>query len=1119
MISVSPETSGAMTNFFISYTGVDSDWAEWIASILETAGSSVVIQAWDFRPGSNFAVEMQRAAAGSERTIAVLSPDYLRSLYAMAEWAAAFAADPDGTKGKLVPVLVREAKLDGLLAPIIYIKLVGLGEAAAREALLKGLAPGRARPASVPFPGSAPFPGASTPQDPNAAQATLESLPLEGVPKPGRLPVGSRMPWARNDFFVGREEDLKALARQLKAGETSAVGQVETAAATGLGGIGKTQLASEFVHRYGRFFAGGVFWMSFADPGAVPAEVAACGRSLNLHSSFDALTLEQQVRLVEEAWQSPLPRLLVFDNCEDEELLQRWRPRFGGSRVLVTSRRQEWDPTLGVKTVPLTTLPRPASIELLRRFRPDVPETEPALDDIANALGDLPLALHLAGSFLQTYRASPFGQPRAYVESLLQMDLLAHPSLQGRGAKISPTGHEDHVGRTFALSFERLNLDDETDALAIDLLARAAWFACGEPIPRLLLLKTVHASSDGLAGSLLAEDAIRRLIDLGLLESNNRNDLLMHRLVAAWARGTTKSDQARIAVEETILQEANISNETRNPALLLTWQPHLRTIADQAMERENRMAARLCSELGAHLWQAGDYSGARFYLERAVALHEKFSGSESQDLGSSLNFLGRAFHDQGDYSAALPLLERSLRIRENVLGPEHPDTAHSLNDIGVLLSSQGSHKRVRPYYERALAIREKVLGLEHPDTALSFSNLGSLFRALGNYEEARSYYERALVIREKVLGKEHPDIANSFSNLGSLFKALGNYEKARSYFERALVIQEKVLGAEHPDIAISFRSLGRIFQDLGDYKRARPYYERALVIQEKVLGAEHPNTVISFSGLGRIFQNLGDYERARSYYERALAIQEKVLGAEHPDTAISFSNLGSVFQDLGDYERARSYYERALAIQEKVLGAEHPDTAISLGNLGSIFQDLGDYERARSYYERTLAIQEKILGEENPGIATSFSNLGSIYQDLNQYDEARSYYERALMIQEKALGKEHPDIANNLTNFGSLLQKQGSLREALFFAERALTIREKVLGPEHPDTARSLVNLGAVLFNQGNTLRARWFLERALRIFTNRLGPNHPATQEARKRLELFPGSRRLKKQRSKRKS
>lgn len=834
-----------MTDFFISYTHVDRPWAEWIAWVLEEAGHKARIQAWDFRPGGNFVIEMQKAVVGSERTIAVLSPDYLRSLFAMAEGGAAFAADPDGSKGKLVPVLIREVPQEelGLLSTIIHIRLAGLEEAAAREALVNGLVPGRVRPEKVRFPGAHLFPGrAAAPPDPKIARNVLEALPLEEVPKPGPLPVGSRMPLAPNPLFVGREEDLKALARQLKAGDTSAVGQVEIAAATGLGGIGKTQLASEFAHRYGRFFAGGVFWMSFFDAPSVSVEVAASGQSLSLHSSFDALTLEQQVRLVEEAWQSPLPRLLVFDNCEEEALLQRWRPRFGGARVLVTSRRAEWDATLSVKTVPLTTLPRPASIELLRLFRPDVPAEDPILDAIADELGDLPLALHLAGSFLKTYQNSAFGQAAAYLEQLRNTDLLTHPSLEGRGAGVSPTGHAAHVGRTFALSFERLEPARTEDALATRLLSRAAWFAPGKPIPRLLLLQSGGVDLGDLSTGLDAEDALRRLVDLGLLEVNDQNDLLMHRLVAAWVRGVADSDEALEAVEEVMVAEANRLNKTDNPAPLRPWQPHLRMLTDRADDRKDEMAARLCGELGIHLWQAGDYVGARPYLEKAVALHEEVLGLEHPATARSLNDLGRLLHSQGEYSAARATYERGLAIRERALGLEHPDAAQSLSDLGILLSDQRDYGEARPRLERALAIREKILSPEHPDIARSLNNLGSLLLEQHDFARARQYYERALAIEEKVLGPEHPSTAGTLSNLGSLLEVQGDFAGARAYFERALAIEEKALGLEHPITAQSLMNLGTVRKSQGNLARARWYWERAARILKASLGPKHPET-------------------------------------------------------------------------------------------------------------------------------------------------------------------------------------------------------------------------------------------------------------------------------------
>ena len=665
-----------MTDFFISYTGADRAWAEWIGWVLEEADHSVRIQAWDFRPGSNFVVEMHKAAADAERTIAVLSPAYLDSVFGMAEWAAAFAKDPIGEKGTLLPVIIRKVDLDGLLATVVHIELIGMDEAAAREKLLAGLVRGRGKPMEKPA-----FPGGRRPRFPAAG---LDALPLDEIPDPSPLPPGSRMPFAINPLFVGRQDDLRTLARQLKAGETSAVGQI--AAATGLGGIGKTQLASEFVHRYGRFFEGGVFWMSFADPAAVPAEVAACGRSLGLHPSWDGLTLDQQVQLVEDAWARSMPRLLVFDNCEEEDLLARWRPRFGGARVLITSRRAQWDLSLGVQPLQIGTLPRAVSIELLRKFRPDLPAEDQTLDALAAELGDLPLALHLAGSFLERYAEAPDGQPAAYLEALRRGGLLQHPSLQGRYAKLSPTSHEAHVGRTFALSIERLKPDDETDAFALALLARAAHFAPGEPIPRHLLFKAVDLDEGDPEARLRAEDALGRLTALGLLEAGKAGGLVMHRLVAEFARNSGEVEEARNAVEESLWAEARRLNNAGIPGPLLAWQTHLRAVTESAQLRDDTAAAGLCNTLGYHLRMIGDYPGARPYYERALAIWEKVL----------------------------------------VLGAEHPDTARSLNNLGFLFQSEDDLAGARSCYERALAIWEARLGPDHPDTKLARGNLAAL---------------------------------------------------------------------------------------------------------------------------------------------------------------------------------------------------------------------------------------------------------------------------------------------------------------------------------------------------------------------------------------------------------
>jgi tetratricopeptide (TPR) repeat protein len=340
---------------------------------------------------------------------------------------------------------------------------------------------------------------------------------------------------------------------------------------------------------------------------------------------------------------------------------------------------------LGVAALPLGVLKRAESIELLRKFHPDLSET--AAGQIAQELGDLPLALHLAGSFLARYQTVV--SPENYLARLREPEVLAHASLQGRGLEHSPTKHELHVGRTFAVSYERLDGDDETDRMALALLARAAYFAPGEPIPRALLVATVEVDGADEMATLLAADGLARLGELGLLEMEAEETVVLHRLLGVFVKNVGADQAAQAAVEETVLAEANRLNNAGAPGPLLAWQPHLRVVTEGAQEREDERAAGLCNTLGYHLRMIGDYAGARPYYERALA------------------------------------------IRESVLGPQHPATALSLNNLGLLLQDLGDPAAARPYLERALNIFETVLGPEHPYTRTVRGNLASLDEAEG----------------------------------------------------------------------------------------------------------------------------------------------------------------------------------------------------------------------------------------------------------------------------------------------------------------------------------------------------------------------------------------------------
>jgi KaiC/GvpD/RAD55 family RecA-like ATPase len=166
-------------DFFISYTRADEAWAVWIAWQLEQEGYTVVVQPWDFRPGSDFGLEMQRAVTSTERTLVVVSPAYQQATFPQSEWVVAFGRDPAGDRGTLVPVRVADFSPEGIFLTRTYIDLVGLDAGAARDALLNGVKRSRAKPLAEPgFPGDRQADHPAFPGDEQGAAADQGDEPL-----------------------------------------------------------------------------------------------------------------------------------------------------------------------------------------------------------------------------------------------------------------------------------------------------------------------------------------------------------------------------------------------------------------------------------------------------------------------------------------------------------------------------------------------------------------------------------------------------------------------------------------------------------------------------------------------------------------------------------------------------------------------------------------------------------------------------------------------------------------------------------------------------------------------------------------------------------------------------
>jgi len=661
-------------DFFISYNKADKPWAEWIDRELRAAGCTTVIQANDFGPGCNFILEMQKATEEAERTIAVLSPAYLGALYTQPEWAAAFAKDPTGEKRLFVPIRVAPCQLKGMLANVVYMDLVGLDEAAAREALLDCLLPSR-QPGKV----KGAFPGAAGTKAPRF---------------PGALPPIWNVPHRRNPNFTGREEELAELSKTLAKGGTAAL----TQAITGLGGVGKTQLAIEYVYRHVSDY-GLIWWVGAEVPAKRAADFAALAAPLDLREK-DSANQPEIVGAVRRELGRRTRWLLVFDDAGAPEDLADYLPQGTAGHVVVTSRNPAWA-SLG-KPLPVKTLPRPESVQFLLKRSGD--EDGQAADALAEALGDLPLALEHAAAYVEQK-----GCTLAHY-----LDLYEKQGKELRRRANAPAGYTATVATTWEIS---LGEAEKASPAAAELLNLCAFLA-PDGIPLDILreqaAKLPKRLAQALREPLKLDEALAALRRYSLVEVAG-DALSIHRLVQTVARdrlGTKEWRAFAAAAIEAINSAFPLdSDDVRN------WPQ--------------------CSRLLAHAL--------------ASASHAEAENLAPASTGRLLNQAGMYLLGRAAFPEAKAAFGRALPIFEAALGKDHPNVATLVNNLGRVLQDMGDLAGAKRHFERALAIDEAAFGPNHPSVATDINNLGSVHRDMGDLEGAKRHFERALPILEAAL--------------------------------------------------------------------------------------------------------------------------------------------------------------------------------------------------------------------------------------------------------------------------------------------------------------------------------------------------------------------------------
>jgi len=755
-----------------------------VAWQLTEAGYTAELDVWDWAAGRNFVTAMSDALGRCDRMVALFSGAYFdRSRYTTDEWSSAALHVPGTGEGRLVPVRVEEvpaADVPAVLRPLVYRDLFGMGEEQARQVLLEAVA-GPRRPGRAPM-----FPGHGT-------RGGGSRMGGSGPRLPGSVPRVWSIP-ARNPGFTGRDGLLVAVRERLLAGDAAVVQAFQ-----GMGGVGKTQLATEYAHR----FAGSydvAWWVNSEQAGLIGDQFAALGAALGCVEAGAGTEAVRSAVLSElRGWGR---WLLVFDNAEDPADITPWLPG-GGGHVLITSRERHWAHV--AEPVEVDVLARAESVAILQARVAGLGDAD--ADRLAGGLGDLPLGIAQAAGFM-----AETGMPAAEYLGLLETRAgqLLDQATPG-------SGYPRSLAAAAQLIAERL---DQQDRAAAELASLCAFLA-PEPIPEDLFTSAPAALAGELADRVADPLAWRQtLVHLAgqSLARFDRRGLVMHRLTQAILRDRLSPAQAAAtrARSEGILA-ASDPGDPDNPVTWPRWaqlMPHL--LATDLAATENFDLRWMACNGCAYLLSRGDTRAGHDLASNLRQQWRQRLGEDDQNTRAAVTYIAWALQDMGRHADARDLDKDTLDRKRRLLGEDNPSTLRSASNLANDLRSLGEVQAARDLDQDTLDRRRRVLGEDHPDTLASANNLAADLHALGEVQAARDLDQDTLDRRRRVLGEDHPDTLRSASNLANDLRALGEVQAARDLDQDTLDRRRRILGQDHPDTLRSASNLANDLRELGD---------------------------------------------------------------------------------------------------------------------------------------------------------------------------------------------------------------------------------------------------------------------------------------------------------------
>ncbi|NUP14836.1 MAG: tetratricopeptide repeat protein [Streptomyces sp.] len=771
----------------------------------------------------------------------------------------------------------------------------------------------------------------------------------------------------RNPNFTGRATLLELLDQRLQEGTTTVLPE----AIHGMGGVGKTQLAIEYAYRHQAEYDI-VWWIPAERPGQIGQALVELAQRLGLVTTTEANIAGPAVR---EALREGRPYsrwLLIFDNADNPEQVRHYFPQGGNGTILVTSRNRRWGQVGGSLEVDVFT--REESKELLRRSGPPLQDGE--ADALAEALGDLPLALEQAAA----WRAET-GMPASEYLRLFEnkrMELLE---------VAPPPDYQLPVAAAWNVSLDHL---ETRSPAALRLLQLCSYFA-PDPISRSIFSGLGNSSifpelDAALNDPMKLARAIREVNRYSLARIDHRtNSIEMHRLVQLVLNNRmTSEEQTRMRHGAHTLLAAADPKTPESPA---SWpryaELYSHVIASDAIKSDQPWVRHLVHNIARYLFYWGDHDVSVDFSEQAWDSWLTIFGEEDQQTLLMGRWLCFMYWVVGRFEDAAHLVAFVREVYERTAPADQEDTREDALDA---LQMEAAVRRVegrfatgaeldRIAYERA----HRAFGEEDPTTLNIAHNFGVSLRLAGDFRQALEIDQRTLTLKLRLFGREDRRTLITENSVAIDVRETGDYVGARSLQEPVLTACRDVFGHGNPTTVETMRQLSEACRKEGDHLRALELATEAHAQFTRRYGDTHPQSLAAALTLSVALRQNGDLQAARTRGLKACEGYRKIYDPHHPHVLSADVDLAVTLRLLGEPEEARRLDETALTSLTDRLGADHPLALICAVNLASDLAALGRYEDARIRGEDTLALCRATFGEDHP---TTLACAGNLALDL-----------------------------------------------------------------------------------------------------------------------------------------